>query len=162
VTALQMPNSVSSMEDVTALALEVRDYARWFSHAVVKMHVNGTQIPKPPVVSPATSELIHDWGTKQPLNQKSLDNLITALEDFKLHAATMTITLAAPAGGDLKQQLVGWCRQNISADVLVNFRFNATLLGGMVVRLGSHVFDWSFRRQILASRDKFPEILRRV
>jgi hypothetical protein len=159
---LQMPNSVSSLEDVTALVLEVREYARWFSHAVVKMHVNGTQVPRPPSVSPAASELIHEWGTKQPLNQKSLEGLITALEDFKQHATTMTITLAAPPGGDLKQQLVGWCRQNIAPDILVSFRFNATLLGGMVVRFGSRVYDWSFRRQILANREKFPEILRSV
>jgi hypothetical protein len=159
---LQIPNNISSLEDVTAVTLEVRDYARWFSHAVVKMHINGTRIPKPPAVSQAASELIHDWGAKQPLNQKSLDELIAALETFQEKAASITITLAAPAGNDLKQQLVGWCRQNISPEILVSFRFNATLLGGMVVRYGSHVFDWSFRRQILANRAKFPEVLRRV
>ena len=53
------------------------------------------------------------------------------------------------------------CRP-VAPDVLVNFQFNATILGGMVVRYGSHVYDWSFRRQILAKRDTFPEVLRRV
>ncbi|HSE61421.1 MAG TPA: F0F1 ATP synthase subunit delta [Candidatus Saccharimonadales bacterium] len=150
------------MQDLTALILEVREYAKWFSHAVVKMHVNGTQIPKPPSVSPATSELIHSWGAQQQLNQKSLDALIETLATFKASAQTMTITLAAPAPNDLKERLVEWCRKNIAPEVLVTFKFNATLLGGMVVRYGSHVFDWSFRRDILAAREKFPEVLRSV
>lgn len=159
---LQLPNSIASMQDLTALILEVREYAKWFSHAVVKMHVNGTQIPKPPSVSEAASELIHTWGTQQQLNQKSLEQLVDTLEDFKRTAASMTITLAAPPPNDLKETLVGWCRKNIAPHILVTFKFNATILGGMVVRYGSHVFDWSFRREILAQRSRFPEVLRSV
>jgi hypothetical protein len=159
---LQLPNSVASMQDLRALTLDVREYAKWFSHAVVKMHVNGTQVPKPPGVSAAASELIHAWGEQKQLNQKSLDELIETLEEIKSSAQSMTITLAAPPSGDLKQTLVTWCRENIAPGMLVSFKFNSTLLGGMVVHYGSHVFDWSFRRQILAARQTFPEILRRV
>jgi hypothetical protein len=32
----------------------------------------------------------------------------------------------------------------------------------MVVVHGSRIYDWSFRRQILATREKFPEVLRNV
>jgi hypothetical protein len=159
---LQLPSSVSSTQDLTALTLEVRDYARWFSHAVVKMHVAGSQVPRPPVLSPATTELLNELSATKTLNQKGLDELIAQLEDCKASAPTMTITLAAPAPGDLKQGLVTWCRQNIAPNMLINFTFSGSILGGMVVRFGSHVFDWSFRRQILANRQKFPEILRRV
>lgn len=159
---LQLPGSVSSSQDLAALILEVHDYARWFSHAVVKMHVTGAQIPRPPTLSPAAAELIEGLDSEKSLNQKGLDNIIAALEDCKATAQTLTITLAAPAPGDLKQQLVTWCRQNIAPTALVNFKFSSSILGGMVVHFGSHVFDWSFRRQILAEKARFPEILRRV
>lgn len=159
---LQLPNSISSLQDVTALTLEVREYARWFLQATVKQRVNAGQISDAPQLTPAASELIQTWGSKEPLSQKRLDELIAALDEFKETAPSLTITLAAPAPGDLRQTLVGWFRQNISPDTLVNFKFNATILGGMVVHYGSHVFDWSFRRQVLAARSHFPEILRRV
>ena len=70
--------------------------------------------------------------------------------------------MAGPAPAQLKQKIVEWCRKNIDGDILVDFRFNATLLGGMVVKWGSHVYDWSFKRQLMAARAKFPEVLRNV
>jgi F0F1-type ATP synthase delta subunit len=70
--------------------------------------------------------------------------------------------LAAPPSNGIKKTLVAWCRKNIATDILVNFDFNSTLLGGMVVRYGSHVFDWSFRRKILEEHSKFPGVLRNV
>lgn len=158
----QLPSSISSLQDVTALLLEVHEYARWFSHTVVKMHVTGASVPRPPVLSAAATELLDGLNADKNLNQKGLDELIAALEEHKATAPNMTITLAAPAHGELKQTLVAWCRQNIAPNILVTFKFNATLLGGMVVHYGSHVFDWSFKRQILAARHNFTEILRRV
>jgi hypothetical protein len=150
------------MQDLTSLTLEVREYARWFSQSSVKQRMHVGHISDAPALTPAATELIQQWSAQKPLSQQRLDELIATLEGFKATAPSMTITLAAPAPGDLKQTLVGWCRQNISPDTLVTFKFNATILGGMVVHYGSHVFDWSFRRQILAARAKFPEILRRV
>lgn len=159
---LRLPNSVSSQQDVTVLALEIHEYARWFSHNAIKEQVHAKRASAPPPISPAAIELIQTWSAKKLLSQQILDELIQALEKFKNTAPSLTITLAAPAAGDLKQTLVAWCRANVEPNILVTFRFNSTLCGGMVVRYGSHVFDWSFKRQILAARAGFPEVLRRV
>lgn len=159
---LQLPNSVSSAEDVTALIIEVRQYSQWFSHNVIKQKVGAKTPSDQLTLSPVANEVIQSWGAKDALTTASLDDLMKQLEEFKKSAPTLTITLAAPAPGDLKQELVAWCRENIADNVLVNFRFNSTLLGGMVVRYGSRVFDWSFRRQLLANRNKFTEVLRNV
>lgn len=159
---LQLPNSVSSSQDVMALANEVRTYGQWFSHNAIKAHVHAKRGTPPPVVSPAAMDLIRFSSGKKLLSQKNLDDLVVALEDFKNSAPSLTITLAAPATNDVKHTLVSWCRENIAPNILVSFQFNSTLLGGMVVRYGSHVFDWSFRRQILAAKANFPEVLRRV
>jgi F0F1-type ATP synthase delta subunit len=84
------------------------------------------------------------------------------LREFEESAPHITLTLAAPAPNGLKKTLISWCRDNIDKNILVDFKFNATILGGMVVVYGSRIFDWSFKRQILAAREKFPEVLRNV
>lgn len=159
---LNLPDNVSSPQDLTALMLEIHDYARWFSQSAIQKRTSSKQTAEPPQLSDTASELLRVWEPTKNLTQTRLDELQTALERFKAEASTMTITLAAPPTNDVKQQLVAWCRHNISHAVLVRFQFNATLLGGMVVQRGSRIFDWSFRRQLLEHRTTFPEVLRRV
>ena len=159
---LRLPDSVYSSQHLTSLILEIRDYARWFYHNGIKERTNTKHAVLPPFLSPAALELIRTCSGTRLLDQPSLDALIEKLVAYEKNAPCLTITLAAPPSGDVKQTLVAWCRTNIAPNVLVAFQFNATLLGGMVVRYGSHIFDWSFRRQILAARDRFPEVLRRV
>lgn len=159
---LTLPDSVASSQDVTALELEVRDYARWFTHESIKQRTNAKHTSEEPALSDACKELLRVNTGKKGLDRAVLDDLTKELERYIRTAPTITLTLAAPATSAIKATLVKWCRANVTPDVLVNFQFNATILGGMVVRYGSHVFDWSFRRQILANRDKFPEVLRHV
>lgn len=165
-TKLTLDESVSSPQDLKALTLEIHDYARWFSHNAIKrrLHARNKHRTAEPALSPAATAMLREWTelTKQSLTAKNLDQLIATLEDYADIAPQLTITLAAPPTNGIKKTLVAWCRQNISPAVLVNFQFNSVLLGGMVVRYGSRVFDWSFRRQILDNLDKFPETLRNV
>lgn len=158
---LQLHDDVISPQDLKAVILEVRQYAKWYSQYAVKARVGSSASDQPPAVSPAAAALIKDWANNQP-SQKSLDELLVALGKIETTSPRVTITLAAPAPGSLKKTLVEWCRHNIGANILVTFRFNSTLLGGLVVQHGSHIYDWSFRRQILAASDKFPEVLRHV
>lgn len=159
---LQLPDTVFSRQDIKAVVNELRAYARWQAQAAVKKKVAGDATAKPPELSPSAAELLEALGKKQEISRKSLDGLIGALEQYEASAPRLTITLAAPAPAGLKQQLTGWCRKNIAPGVLVDFKFNSTILGGMVISYGSHTFDWSFRRQVLANRNKFPEVLRNV
>jgi len=161
---LKLDESVSSSQDVRALGLEIRDYARWYGQNGIKARVGvrkRKQVESPPI-SPAAQDLIRAVASKGTLKRKDLDELIDELSYIEAKSPRITITLAAIAPGSLKKSLVNWCREHIAPNVLVDFRFNSTLLGGMVVQYGSHVYDWSFRRQILAGSAKFPEVLRRV
>lgn len=163
---LKLEESISSPEDLKAVILEIQSYARWYSHNAIKKRLGVKMRRKTtaeaPVLSPETSNIIRDWSSENTLTQSSFDQLLKTLETYARTAPQLTITLAAPPSNGLKKTLVGWCRENISPDMLVNFQFNSVLLGGMVVRSGSHVFDWSFRRQILETRQRFPEVLRHV
>lgn len=162
-TSLPLPDSVASIQDLIALILEVREYTKWFSHNAILKRINSKKSAKPIVVSPSAAQLIHNWDKVQPINNtRSLDALLDMLNLYKNTAPTLTITLAAPPTNDIKETLTNWCRKNIAPNSMVAFRFNATILGGLVVQHGSRIFDWSFRRTILNERQKFPEVLRRV
>lgn len=154
---LRLPDSIASQQDLSALIIELRGCLKWLTHEAVKQKAGVTAAPLPQT-SPAATELLSAVG----IDPKKLEILIKALEQTQDSAKVITITLAAQPSNNLKATLVAWCRNEIRNDVLVNFSFNKALLGGMVVRAGSRVFDWSFRRLILDGSDKFPEVLRRV
>lgn len=157
-----LPNNIYTSQDLKALIIEVRRYAQWYRQTSVKNQVGGAHAADPLEVTAEASELINNWAKQQNLTADSLDKLISELEAYENKAPRIVITLAGPAPGSLKRSMAEWCRKNIAPNILVDFRFNATLLGGMVVQFGSHIHDWSFRRSIMANRDKFPEILRNV
>lgn len=159
--SVKLPATISSPQDLTALVLELKEYGRWAAHEAIKKRVNAKHTSEAPQLSKAAEELLRQVGKKE-LNRQHIDELITTLEHYRATAPTLTVTLAAPPTGGIKTTLVTWCRDNIAPNVLVNFQFSSAILGGMVVRSGSHIFDWSFRRQLLESRGKFPEVLRNV
>lgn len=159
---LKLPDTISSPQDLTAVISEIHEYGRWFAHESIKKRVNAKAESPTPLLSPAAEQLLRETGSNRQLSPGDISGLIDTLTKYKNTAPTITLTLAAPPTGSIKTTLVNWCRHNIAPNVLVNFQFNATILGGMVVRHGSRVFDWSFRRQILDSRHKFPEVLRNV
>jgi len=159
---LKLPGSIASKQDLTTLEIEIREYSRWFAHESIKKRVNAKYASESPVMSLGAMELLREWKAKHQIDQDSLDTLIKTLEEYGKTSPSITITLAAAPPNNIKMTLVNWCRENIAPDIIVNFRFNATILGGMVINYGSRVFDWSFRRQILANRGILPEVLRRV
>lgn len=160
--AVALPATIISPQDLASVELEVKDYSRWFEHNQIKQRVGAKTTSQPPELSPAAMELIRSCHDKGLLEQKHLDKLIDELDKLKTSAASLTITLAGPAPRALKADIANWCRQNIKEQVLIDFRFSSTILGGMVVRSGSHVYDWSWRRALLDSKAKFPGVLTNV
>lgn len=161
--SLTLPNNVWSPEDLKELISDLKQYAQWLASYSIKQRVSSSSQPaEPPTLSPLAVNMLHDLRDRHALSQAGVDKLIADLEAVEVAAPRIHFTFAAAPSNGLKRDFVSWCRDNISHDALVSFSFNATILGGMVVRYGSHIFDWSFRRQILASRAKFPEVLRRV
>ncbi len=159
---LKLPPEIVTRQDLKAAIAELKSQAKWLSQATIKKQVIGSEAPASPSLSQAAQDLTSQWHNGQAITQKSLDELVAELNDFAAKATYVNITLAAPPPNSLKQEMVAWFRKNVRTDLLVDFSFNATMLGGMVVRCGSHVFDWSFKRQILANRAKFPGVLRNV
>ena len=157
-----LPASISSRQDLKAAIMELQSYAKWAGQNNIKQKVAGQKLDGEPVLSQGAAEIVRQWQAQDQTAKAGLGKLIEDLESFAAKAPFVTITLAAPAPVQLRQAIVDWFRRNIRGDLLVDFQFNGTMLGGMVVRYGSRVADWSFKRQILANRAKFAEVLRNV
>ena len=153
---------IETPQDIKALILDVRKYARWYLHNDVKKRASVANSEELAVISQGAGRLISELASDEGLSQADLDTLIAELEKVAAQSPVARITLAAPPSNALKKKLIGWCREHIAAEMLIDFQFSASILGGMVMQYGSHVYDWSFRRQILASRSTFAEILHRV
>lgn len=162
---LRLTDNVASPQDLSTLELELKDYSRWFAHNAIKERVHAqhsaTAAP-PPTLTPTALELIRDFCGKKLLDQTQLEKLVLEIEKYKKTAPLITITLAAPAPKKLRHELVAWCRANLAPNVLIDFHFNGGLLGGMVVRSGSRIFDLSLKRQLMENRARFPEVLKRA
>lgn len=158
----QLPASISSSEDLASLIVDIKSYANWFSSYIVSQKSGVKPNSTQPEISPAAAETIRAWAGNSPLTNDRLDEFVRGLERIKQTAPSMTITLAGPAPSQIKKQLVNWCRSNIEPSVLISFRFNRTILGGMVVHYNSRIHDWSLRRAILDNKSKFPEALANV
>jgi hypothetical protein len=159
---IKLPDSISSPTDITALIMEIRSYQQWYGQYANAARAKTAYHTPQPELSPIASEVIREWAAAEALTASRIDTLIAELEHTATSAPVITITLATAATAEVKRTLVAWCRTHIAADVLVAFRFNATILGGMVVRCGSRVYDWSFRTQLMNGRARFPEVLTHV
>lgn len=159
---VSLPQSIASPQDLSGVTLEIRNYASWYLHESVKSRYGYSANDEQPVLSHAASELIRNWFGTKPATRSGFDALIKALEKYGKNSKRVTITLAAPATTAIKNILVEWFRKNVSADVLISFQINSTILGGLVVRYESRVFDWSFRRKLVEAKNNYPKVLRRV
>lgn len=158
-----LPASIVSAQDLTMVIHEIQDYVAWALHETIKHKVSTKNAMTPqPELSPAATELVSAWGKSKGSTADSFRQLIETLERIAKSAPTLTITLAGPAPQHVKEHLVAWCRENLSQNVLVTFKFNRTLLGGMVVRAGSHIYDWSLHRKLMDNGQSFTEVLRSV
>jgi len=157
---LSLPSTVASLQDLNDIILDIREYAKWYSHNAIKK--SGSKKSEGPDISSTAKEILRQYSDSNNLNASGISELVEYLEKLKTNAPTISVTLASVPTSDLKKSIVEWSRSNLDPDTMVKFQFNATILGGIVVKCGSRIFDWSFRRKILDSRNKYPEILRNV
>lgn len=157
-----LPSDICSPQDLTALILEIREYAKWYEHESIKRRTGSSLQSTPPVLTLTAATYLRSLNQEGAVTPDKLEKTIEALESYKASAPSITFTLAAPATEQVKKQLTSWVRSNLSPETLVSFEHNRTLLGGIVVRYGSHVHDWSVRRELVNTSVNFSEVLANV
>jgi len=159
---LVLPATIISPRDIAELEMELLSYGDWFRHNAIKQELHLPKGTMMPGLSQTAISLLQQVAENNRLSFQILDQLLQDVRSLRQTSPTMTVTLAAPPSRQLQQTIAKWCRKELHDATLIDFRFNATLLGGMVIRYGSHVYDWSFRRALLTNRYEFAEVLRRV
>lgn len=155
---IALPATVASRQDVARLRTEVERYRSWIQQYKNAMKRDIRYQHEQPALSDAATILIRQW---LEANQ-TLDALIVELATIAKTAPSITLTLVGPAPASVQAQLVGWARSHLSEQMLVEFRWNAQILGGIVARTDTSIYDWSHRQLLMASRGKLVERLLHV
>ena len=150
---LTLVEEIISTEDLRGVIEEVKEYKKWFIHNQIKLKVSQRhKVSIRPELSNAAEALLDQANDGKELTATKIEDLIGYLEHCLIKSPLVRITLAAIPSAPIKHKIVAWLRTNISP----------SMLGGMVVISGSHIYDWSLRRQLLESKDKLDGVLRRV
>jgi F0F1-type ATP synthase delta subunit len=152
-----LPASLHDSDQLLAVAEELHHLAVKLGQARRHGPKAATEELSPPAV--AALDLVPEASRA---DDAAIERLRVQLEHMATAAPVVTLVLAGAASSRLKQELVGWLRQNVHAGLLVNFRVNPDIAGGVVIRTTNHVYDCSFRRPLLANAHKFTEVLERV
>lgn len=91
-----------------------------------------------------------------------LEELRAWLEQTKSTAPEIHITLPALPASQLKGDIVAWFRAEINPLALVTFEYNRALAGGFVLRSGSEIHDFSFRKALLTNSGAMVKVMKRL
>ncbi len=152
----KLPKEVYSIDQILAVSEELHSYS-------VYLASNRVQGKTPETFDLSfRAEAVVNLMPEDQRTDQGIEAYRVELEGLATSAPTVTLVLAAQAKPSLKQELVNWLRANIHPDLLVNFRANPNIAGGVVIRTVNHVYDCSFRQALLAHPEKFTEVLTRV
>jgi hypothetical protein len=160
--ALVLPPELYSPDQIGLVMIELRDQADMLRRQAARQRLGSAGAALRPAALPErlTALLVVCGITRVTL--ASLEQLIKQLEIVRAKAPVVHVTLADLPGQHLRTELVKWFRREIDPTVLVSFNVNTTIVGGIVVRTGSHLHDYSFRRGLWEHRRALMEVFKRV
>lgn len=156
---MTLPVTIYSPDQISAALLELNTYQAALRDAVVRQN-KGTSATLPEPGHLLAALIASAELDAQDAN--ALADLRKTLETLLTKAPVVHLTLAALPNSSFKQQLTSWFRTEISPDILLTFAVRSDIGGGVVLSVGSHVYDFSFKRQLLANKHRIAEIAQRV
>ena len=145
---MTLPTDVYSPDQVSTLTMELRSFMDARADASRRSHHDEQNVAK--------SELLESLFESSP--RQDAHQLLEELEALLKSAPVVhIITAVLPAHG-LKQQLTTWFRQEVHEHTLLTFAERRDIGGGIVVRAGSQLYDFSFKHKILDNKHRITEI----
>ena len=77
--------------------------------------------------------------------------------DLRAGVVTAEVTLARDAGEDEREQLQDRLRKATGKEVRMKIKSDPNIIGGVVVRIGSRIYDGSIRNQLSQLRQQLAE-----
>lgn len=117
-----------------------------------------TKSPRPTI----SAEAVMFLAKKDPqtLVAADIETIITKVETALQSSPQIHISLPSLPQNEIRLDLAGWFRNNISPKVLLSFSADSTLGGGMALRTRNHLYNFSLRRLLWEQRSLIPGLLR--
>ena len=157
-----LPAELISTEDVKSVIYELKLYRSQLRSRIIKKRVTNRLGKTDLELSLAAKAVLSRYFGRSEPTPAGLEQLLLTLDNELSNMPQIRLVLADVPTPKLKRDITDWFRQNVSPDLLIDFRFSSSILGGMVISAGSHIYDWSYRRQILDNKSAFAGVLRRV
>lgn len=159
---VRLPLDLYSPDQVGIIKLELGNHMSQLRDASVRAKVTHKETAKgKPHFSALLQNVLFESGIADD-DQGSLELLSQSLETIRDKAPVVHIMLTALPNLTLKRQLIEWFRKEVNPYTLVTFSVRADMGGGMILQAGSHIYDLSFRQQILSHKQRIAEILHNV
>jgi hypothetical protein len=158
-TSFQLPGAVYSPQLLESVIYDIQYYLDWIRQNQIRKQV-GAKPKDEPNHSDETVLVIETWLAGKPPTLSAIEALLDHLKSLKL--PEVHIMLAALPNHTQRVVLVEWFRNNTNQQLLLSFVADRNLGGGIVVRTPNRVFDFTWKQELVAARDKLAGILRRV
>ncbi len=160
--ALRLPVDLYSVDQLSAIMLELHDYSSILRNQAIKIKATNSQLPADmPHISALLLGVFHGAGMT-PGNQAKAESLLHALELIRNKAPIVHVTLPALPNRTFKRQLTVWFRSEVHPHTFLTFVTRTDMGGGIILQTGSGVYDFSFRRQLLGNKYRIAEIFASV
>ena len=156
----KLPEEIETPEQLAAAAYEIQRYADWLDSNKVRHKTGAPKLATQPALAPQSTAVLEAWQADHPADKPALEELVTTLEGFQPPIIHITLVdIATPA---LLHKLVTWVRANGDPKTLVQLVADSTIGGGVVIRTPNHLYDHSFRSQLLAHRSALTKVIANV
>jgi len=157
--AFELPAAVYSPQLLESVIYDIQYYLDWIRQNQIRQKV-GAAAKAQPNHSDETVLVIEAWLDGRPVTLELVQSLLDQLKALKL--PQVHVTLAALPNGSQRETIVKWFRTNTNPRVLVSFVADRNVGGGLVVRTPNHVYDYTWKQELVSARDKLAGILKRV
>lgn len=156
--ALPLPPDLYSPDQLTAVMMELRSHITTLRE--LRAHSRAADSTE---FSPSALLLgtLHAAAVPQTDRSKA-EALLKELTSLRAEAPIVHLTLAGLPPRTLKRQLTEWLRTNIHPHLLMTFAARSDIGGGLILTAGSHIYDFSFRRELLENKHRIAEIFNHV
>jgi len=156
VAELLLPISLTGKKELIKVQRELES----LSEAMIATKVSNKELGQPrplPTLSDVTSELVS--ANEIVLDSKSVPELIKQLQAIRDRAPMLRVSFAVEPDRASIAKIVSWFRKEINPGLLLQVGIQPSIAGGCVVQTPGNRYDFSLRKHILGSTDKFKAVL---
>jgi hypothetical protein len=159
VPTFELPSAIYSPAILESVMYDIQYYLDWTRQNQIRLKV-GAKAKDEPTHSAETVLVIEAWLGGKPATMASIEELLSHLRT--LEYSEVHLMLAALPNRTQREALVSWFRTNVAPGLLLSFVADRNLGGGVVVRTPNHVYDYSWKQELVLGRSKLAGILKRV